>query len=122
VDSKVDYAAPGSTTPNFGELVGLSKESWNLTLYYEDEKFSARISGNYRDDFLIRFPDRRVEEGTYIDFASTYNIDDHWQLTFEAINLTDEDFNLQHLAGGVSRPYVFHHTGTNYFLGVRWKY
>jgi TonB-dependent receptor len=122
VDSTVDYAAPGSTSPNLGPLVGLSEESWNLTFYYEDEKFSARISGNYRDEFLIQFPDRAVEEATYIDFASTYNVNDQWQLTFEVINLTDEDFNQRHLVGGASRPYVFHHTGTNYFLGARWKY
>jgi TonB-dependent receptor len=124
VDSKVDYAAPGSDTPNYGQLVGLSEDSWNLTLYFENETFSARISGNYRSDYLIRFPDRGVEESTYLDFSSAWNMNESWQLTFEVINITDEFFDQRHIAGTpeVGRPYVYHHTGTNYFIGARWKY
>ena len=124
VDSKVDYAAPGSDEPNYGQLVGLSEDSWNFTLYFENETFSARISGNYRDGYLIRFPDRAVEESTYWDFSSAWNVNESWQLTFEVINITDEFFDLRHVAGTpeVARPYVYHHTGTNYFIGARWKY
>jgi TonB-dependent receptor len=122
VDSKVDYAAPGSGTPNYGPLVGLSEDSWNFTLYFENETFNARISANHRSGYLIRFPDRGVEESTYWDFSSAWNVNDSWQLTFEVINITDEFFDQRHIADDVARPYVYHHTGTNYFIGARWKY
>ncbi len=34
------------------DLPGLSDTVANLTLYYENNNFSARINGRYRDDFL----------------------------------------------------------------------
>lgn len=124
VDSKVDYSAPGSDTPNYGPLVGLSEESWNFTVYFENETFSARLATNYRSDYLIRFPDRAVMESTYLDFASAWNINDSWQLTFEVVNITDEFFDQRHLVGDAeyALPYVYHHTGRNFFVGARWKY
>jgi TonB-dependent receptor len=124
VDSEVDYSAPGSDTPNYGPLVGLSEDSWNMTLYFENETWGARISGNYRSEYLIRFPDRAVEESTYWDFTSHWNINESWQLNFEVINITDEFFDLRHVAGDppVGRSYVYHHTGRNFFLGARWKF
>ncbi len=122
VDSKLNYAAEGQT-PEYGPFVGVSEESWNLTFYYDNETFSARVSGNYRDDFLIQFPERGVAEATYWDFSSAYNINESWQVTFEVVNITDEEFNLRHLAddGAFDLPYVYHHTGVNYFVGLRWK-
>ncbi len=123
VDSEVDYAAPGEEA-ELGPLVQTSEHNYNATVYYEDDTWSARLSVNYRDDFLIQFPDRAVEEATQIDFSTSYNLTDTMQLTFEAINLTDEFFNQQHLVGDnndTSLSYVYHHTGRNFFLGFRWK-
>lgn len=122
VDSDVDYAAPGEE-PDIGPLTGLSESSWNLTLYYETERFSARVSGNYRDEFLIRYPDRGVNDATFWDFSSWYNINENWQVTFEVVNITDEFFDQVHIDGepAFARPYVYHHTGRNYFLGLRWQ-
>ena len=34
---------------------------------------------NYRDGYLIRFPDRGVEESTYWDFSSAWNVNESWQ-------------------------------------------
>ncbi|GAB3279541.1 TonB-dependent receptor [Parahaliea aestuarii] len=120
VDSEVDYAAPGEPK-DLGPLVQTSENNYNATLYYEDDKFAARMSVNYRDDFLIDFPDEVVEEATQVDFSSSYNWNENLQLTFEVINITDEFFDQRHLAGGNSLSYVYHHTGRNYFLGFRWK-
>ena len=124
VDSKVDYSAPGSDSPNYGPLVGLSEKSWNFTVYYEDETWSARLAANHRSDYLIRFPDRGVMDSTYLDFASSWNMNESWQLTFEVVNITDEFFDQRHIAGTpeVARPYVYHHTGRNFFVGARYKY
>lgn len=122
VDSEVDYAAPGEAK-ELGPLVQTSENNWNATLYYESELWGARVSASYRDEFLIRFPDRLVNESTHIDFSAFYNINDGMQVTFEAINLGDEFFDQQHLTEdpAASRSYVYHHTGVNYLLGFRWK-
>ncbi len=122
VDSEVDYASPGEEK-ELGPLVQTSENNYNATLYYEGDKISARFSYNYRDEYLIQFPDRQVDEASQLDFSASYNWNDNLQLTFEAINLTDEFFDQNHLVGDdlVDLSYVYHHTGRNYFLGFRWK-
>jgi outer membrane receptor protein involved in Fe transport len=80
----------------------------------------------YRDAFQTAEPDEetgRDEEGfdaTFnLDFALSYRLTDNLDLTFEAINLTDEfERQVFDVADLVS---VYHHTGTEYLLGVRWS-
>jgi iron complex outermembrane receptor protein len=44
----------------------------------------------------------------------------HWELTFEALNLTDE-FNDQWVDSIGDRASVYHHTGRQYCFGFRFK-
>ncbi|WP_417450946.1 TonB-dependent receptor [Kordiimonas sp.] len=123
VTSEVNYAAPGEAD-DLGQLVGLSENAYNVTLYYEDEKFSARFAGSYRDDFLIQYPDRLVEGGFSLDFSASYALTENLDVTVEAVNLTDTKFNQRHLVedGSIDLPYVYHHTGRNVIFGARYKF
>jgi iron complex outermembrane receptor protein len=123
VTSNVNYAAPGEPD-NFGQLVGLSKNAYNVTVYYEDEVFSARVAGSYRDDFLVRFNDRVVKGGFSLDFSASYAVTENLDITLEAVNLTDTKFNQRYLANEatIDLPYVYHHTGRNVILGARMKF
>ena len=112
------------------EIIGFSQNSWNATLYYEDEKFSARLIGAYRDAYQTRRPstssrtlgreERGVASTFNLDFSSSYQLNDQVEFTFEAINLTDE-FEHQTF-DRLELPTLYHHTGRNFLLGVRWSY
>lgn len=108
------------------EISNISPVSYNTTVYYEDDKFSARISGSYRDAYQTRQArdDGREERGVAstfnLDFASSYTINDNFEVSFEAINLTDE-FEHQTF-DRLNLPTVYHHTGRNFLFGVRYKY
>lgn len=121
VDSSVNYGAAGTN-----QLIGLSPSSYNATLYYEDERLSARVSVNARDAFLTQFPGRNGnneegKEATFnVDAAVRYLLTDRVTLTFDAINLTDE-FNSQYV-DTANRASVYHHTGREYLFGVRYRY
>lgn len=39
-----------------GPFLNTSPDAYNATLYYEDSKFSARVSGAYRKRYVTRFP------------------------------------------------------------------
>jgi TonB-dependent receptor len=121
VDSEIEY--PNGTTNTLTEL---SKNAYNGTLYYEDERFSARVSGTYRDGYLTQVPGRNgnaiegVVDTFNVDASASWQVSDSFTLTLEAINLTDEvptqyvgDYNL------VS---VHHHTGRQVFAGFRYKF
>ena len=106
------------------EIIGFSPNAYNATLYYENERLSARISSAYRDAYVTRRAssstgrdERGVDSSFNLDFASSYMVNDMIDLTFEAINLTDE-FEQQIFDAG-NLPNVYHHTGTEYLFGIR---
>jgi iron complex outermembrane receptor protein len=127
VDSKVSYPAAGGIFVT-NQLLGLSKVSANATLYYEDDRWSARVSGAYRSKYLTRVPGQEV--GTDADgFDPTFNLDasvqytvtPHIKLTLEGVNLTDQyenEFN----DTGKDLSYYYHHTGREVLFGVRVTY
>jgi TonB-dependent receptor len=107
------------------EILGFSPNAFNATIYYEDERLSARFSSAYRDAYQTNSPNDagRNERGwsdTFnLDFALSYRLTDNLDLTFEAINLTDE-FE-QQVFDAADLVSVYHHTGTEYLVGIRWS-
>jgi outer membrane receptor protein involved in Fe transport len=56
-----------------------------------------------------------------VDFSSSYNINDHFPASLEALNITDEVQD-QWVGEAANRLSYYHHQGTQYFLGARFKY
>ena len=54
------------------------------------------------------------------DFASSYAVNESLELTFEAINLTDE-FEHQTF-DTLMLPTLYHHTGRNFIFGARYSF
>jgi len=133
VESEITYQTVTSTTGPVvitevtNDLTGLSKSAYNATLYFDNKKFSARVSAAYRSDYLTTVPGRNGNdvEGTAktmnIDFSSSYNFNDHFTISLEALNLTDEVQD-QWVGEEANRLSYYHHQGTQYYLGARFKY
>jgi iron complex outermembrane recepter protein len=134
VESEITYltvsGAVGTTpiiTPTKNDLTGLSKSAYNATLYFDNKIFSARVAAAYRSDYLTTVPGRNSNdvEGTAstmnIDFSSSYNINEHFTISLEALNLTDEVQD-QWVGEDANRMSYYHHQGTQYYLGARFKY
>ncbi len=129
VASEIDYCSNAlCTTTVTDDMVNLSPQAFNATLYYEDETFSARVSGSYRDAYLQNVPGRNNNalegkmETLTIDASASWNVTDQVVLTFEGLNLTDEP-NHQWV-GDDSRQStsVYHTTGRQYYFGVRYRF
>lgn len=127
VDSEVAYLNTAGEIQTEETLTGLSKNSANATLYWDNGTVMARISGAYRDEYLTTVPGRNNNdvEGTAetfnLDFSSRWSVTDSFDLTFEALNLTDE-FEDQWVDSVGNRLSYYHHTGRQYFLGARYKF
>ncbi len=112
------------------EILGFSPHAYNATLYYEAGGFSARFSTAYRDAYITRAArtsgaaigreERGVDSSLNLDFASSYKLNDHIDLTFEAINLTDQ-FEEQ-IFDASNLINVYHHTGREFLIGARYRY
>lgn len=126
VKSDVDYVNSTGVVVLSGPLVGLSEESYNATIYYEDDRFMARLSAAYRSDFPTTLPGRNgnaTEEtaATFnLDASARYEINDNFALTFEGVNLTDEA-NDQYLTPD-NRSSFYHVYGRSLFFGARYTY
>jgi TonB-dependent receptor len=128
VTSNITYrTSPVAGTPVVdATLVGLSKNAWNGTLYYEDSKFSIRGSIAYRSGYLTQVPgtDGNSVHGTNattnVDLQATYNVSDQLKVSVEALNLTDEMNDLY--VGESNRLNVYTHTGRQFLVGLRYAF
>lgn len=115
------------TRVSAGEITGLSKNSYNLTFYYEKDNYGARISANKRDDYITDYSggNGNAEEGitgpTHVDLSAFYNFNENLTFTFEVVNLTDEYERLYTTGdGSLNLMREYNHTGTQYFFGARY--
>ncbi|KAA0696785.1 TonB-dependent receptor [Halopseudomonas laoshanensis] len=80
-------------------LPGQSDVTGNLTLGWENDKLSLRLSSNYKSDYLDEVGDvlderydYQVDDQLFIDFSASYFLTESLQVFFEAQNLTDESY------------------------------
>lgn len=128
VESQIDYVtSPTNPDPIRADLINLSPRSWNATLYYDDKKLSARVSGAYRSRFLTRVPGQNGNdvEGRNstlnVDAQVSYRINKHFELTLEGVNLTDQ-FIDQFISSQRNSVVVFNHTGREILFGGRFRF
>jgi TonB-dependent receptor len=109
-------------------FIGLSPDAYNLTIYYEDRKFSARISATHRSDF-IRDVLRNANgsdhsfavPSTRVGLSMSYNVTPQLRLSFEAQNLTDEALRY---GKDTERDdtLLYGKSGRSYVLGANYKF
>ena len=103
---------------------GLSRESYNYSLYFENETFSLRASYNWRSRWLItalgrgNLPEFNQAYGQ-LDASAGYNITPSLSLFLEGINLTNEQMVQENAP---ARPIQFETFGKRYFFGIRGKF
>lgn len=100
---------------------GLADETYNLTFYYENESFDARISYNYKDKYVEyierdMYPVYRDAYGQ-TDVSLGYNINDSVKVTLEGINITGEETKGYTLDPAFPTMYEF--SGRRVSLGLR---
>ena len=108
-------------------LTGISNTSYNVTVYYETNGWGARTSLSHRSRYYTGRSDdpmsastRGFEGSSYLDAAAFLNITQKLQLTFDAINLTNEkdtQFWSQH-----RYLYNQNQSGATYMIGASYKF
>jgi len=110
------------------QLENLSDTTYNLSVFYENEAFSGRVSFNSRSDFLSTtegeggFPEF-TDDFEQLDFTLSYNLsgllgrDTGATVFLEGINVTDEEvFNFSQTEQQLETFVV---NGARYVFGVR---
>lgn len=129
VKSRIDYITNATANPPTTitlPLVGLSKTSWNATLYYERAWFSTRLSGAYRSGYVLGVPggngnDARGKQKSFtLDANASIRVTDNAELTFQALNLTDVFDNVWI---DLTRMNIEEstHTGRQFYVGFKYR-
>ncbi len=109
------------------DITGISKTSYNATLYYETERWGLRGSLSHRaryytgrSDDVMDAGTRGFEATTYIDASAFVNVTDGIQLTLNAINLTNQKDT--QFWGQNRYLYNQNQSGTTYMAGFSFKF
>jgi TonB-dependent receptor len=109
-------------------FVGLSPNAYGLTIYYEDRKFSARVSATHRSSFIrdvLRNANGSdhsfADPSTRVGLSMSYNVTPQLRLSFEAQNLTDEPLRY---GKDTERDdtLLYGKSGRSYVLGANYKF
>ncbi|EJP72365.1 MAG: TonB-dependent receptor [SAR86 cluster bacterium SAR86B] len=104
-------------------LTGMN-DSANLSGFYETDKYSVRLSWNWRDEFLGGFDQHSspvyTEEYEQWDLNATYSVNDNFELYAQGLNITGETI----------RTYIRYNEqlsslgqyGTTYIIGGRYRF
>lgn len=133
-DSSIKSDGPDS--PKTATLPGLSKKVANVTLYYENAGFSARISQRYRSEFrgeiTSLFAQRsytRILSDKQTDLQLGYDFGESSRLAGLSIllqvnNLTNSPYRTvqdSNFPGGAVAPLEYNEYGRQYLLGFNYK-
>ncbi len=103
-------------------LVGTSKDTYNVGVYFENKMFSARANYTYRSSFLIGLsganPYYQDDFGT-LSLALNYKPTEWLNVSLDALNLNNPDLTYYQSA---TAPTAFYNNGRQYYLNLRFKF
>jgi TonB-dependent receptor len=124
VDSGLKYDN-GSLAQQFA-LPGLSNSA-NFVGFYENDQYQIRLAYNWRGQFLVSTHDgggnaNPVYQEPYaqLDLSTSYNINDHLTVAFDAFNLTDAYLRSHERTN--EELVSVSQTGRRYTLGLNYKF
>ncbi|WP_374408469.1 TonB-dependent receptor [Pelagerythrobacter sp.] len=123
VDSSADTDFGGDVGVLTRSFFGVSKYSANGTVYYDNGRFSVRVSGAYRSEYITGSSgNNNIYEGfdpTFnLDASIRYKLTDNIELTLDGNNLTDE-YRYRWVDDFARRNYENNHFGRIIMAGAR---
>lgn len=108
-----------------GPLPGLSRDSGQLSLYWQSPQAGARLVGSYRDQYIT---DTDVINGfigvrslLFVDASAYYQLSNDLRLSLALLNVTDQPIDM--FAGlEPNRPLVFTRSGRSLQLGLQLQF
>jgi iron complex outermembrane recepter protein len=111
-----------NNAPGDSRLVGTSKNTYNVSAYFENQMFNARVAYTYRSAFysgLDRSTAFTQDAIGTVSAALGYTMNDHFSITFDAMNLNNP--TLKYYALNQDQPRAFYKNGSQYYLNFRFK-
>lgn len=102
-------------------MPGLAEKTYNFTVYYENDRFDARVSYNHKDEYVesIGYDMYPIWRDAYgqVDISIGYRLTDNIKLSLKGINMTDEETSGYTM--DPSFPTMYERSGRRISLGIR---
>lgn len=114
-DSRSDGAKP---------VFGTSENTYNVSGYFENDRFNARLSYTYRSEFyagVSRTDDFFQDAVGNLAASVGYQFTDRFGVTFDALNLNNPELKYYSVKNNQELPYAVYNNGRQYYLNLRFK-
>jgi iron complex outermembrane receptor protein len=104
-------------------MVGTSKDTYNLSAYFENSRINARVAYTYRSAFFSGLDRGSAFSQDEIDSLSAslgYTINDNFSISLDGQNLNNA--TLQYFSANRDLPRAFYKNGAQYYLTARFKF
>lgn len=116
-----NYTYADGETETGGPLLGTSKNTYNLSGYFESDRLSGRVSYTWRSSFYFgprrSYPFYQDQFGT-LSATLSYRVNDHLSLSLDGLNLNNPVYKYYTKIGSNSLPYAFYENGRQYYLNL----
>ncbi len=125
---QANYTYVDAERDNGSPMENVSQDSYNFTLYWEGEKFQARISNAYRGEYYSNlvsgtsaWQTRVIDDTNFVGVSASYDFTDQLKFTLKGVNIFDEPVH-EYETEGVARMVRNHSAGASYFVGATYKF
>ncbi|TKR29372.1 TonB-dependent receptor [Luteimonas gilva] len=122
-----NYTYADSSSDSVKPVFGTSRDTYNVSGYFENDKFNARLSYTYRSEFyagVSRTDDFFQDSIGNLSASLGYKVNDWMTVTLDALNLNDPELKYYSQVNGEGRklPYAFYENGRQYYVNFRFRF
>ena len=125
---QTNYTYVDAETDSGNNMQNVSRDSYNFTLYWEGEKFQARVTNSYRGEYYSNLSSgatlwqtRVIDDTNFVGVSASYDLTDEIKISFKGVNVLDEPVH-EYETEGVARMVRNHSAGASYFVGATYKF
>ncbi|MEZ0471413.1 TonB-dependent receptor [Luteimonas salinilitoris] len=120
-----NYTYADSDSDGVKPVFGTSKNTYNVSGYYESDRFNARLSYTHRSEFyagVSRTDDFFQESVGNLALSLGYNVNDWMSISLDGLNLNNPELKYYSERDGMALPYAIYSNGRQYYLNFRFKF
>ncbi|MET0893682.1 MAG: TonB-dependent receptor [Pseudoxanthomonas sp.] len=120
-----NYTYADSSSDGAKPVFGTSRDTYNVSGYFENDKFNFRLSYTYRSEYYagVSRTDDFYQDGIgNLSASAGYKVNDWMSISLDALNLNDPTLKYSSKVGDQMLPYAFYSNGRQYYLNLRFKF
>jgi iron complex outermembrane receptor protein len=120
-----NYTYADSSSEGDKPVFGTSRDTYNVSGYFENDKFNVRLSYTYRSQYyagVSRTDDFYQDSIGNLAASVGYTVSDRMSISLDALNLNDPTLKYSSMVGDQMLPYAFYNNGRQYYLNLRFKF